>query len=59
MRNLLFEKRNGTLHQNNDGNFILTNWGNCEIKKSNFLGIHLNMIKSKKIPSERNDDQGL
>jgi len=25
MRNLLFEKRNCTIHQNNDGNFILTN----------------------------------
>ena len=25
MRNLLFEKRNCTIHQNNDGDFILTN----------------------------------
>ena len=37
-----------------------TGWGcNCEIIKSNFLGIHLNLIKSKKIPSGRNDNQGL
>ena len=36
-----------------------TGWGcNCELIKSKFLGIHLIMIKSKKIQSDRNDDQG-